>query len=196
MKVYISYSHLDKEFALKLEKSLKEQGIETWIDVFNIKDGDNVFAKIQDAISKCDFIIAILSKNYVNSQWTLQELEAFEMIDVTNGTSTIIPILIEDCELPIFLRDKMYLDFKGAFKQSFDNLVIELQKLSKTETIVTPSIQIDREQKESTIQVQVETIRNHFKKRSSFFILRSRYFYRCGNTTMVCIAKGFTHKSI
>ena len=164
MKVYISYSHLDKEFALKLEKSLKAQGIETWIDVFDLNAGDNIFAKIQSGINECDYIITILSKNYVNSQWTLQELEAFEMRDVTNGTNTIIPILIEDCELPIFLRDKLYLDFRGSFKQSFDKLVSDLQKLSKTQTIKLPSIHIDEEHKESTTQVQVETIRNHFKK--------------------------------
>jgi hypothetical protein len=164
MKIYISYSHHDKAFALKLEKALKEKGFETWIDVFDLHAGDNIFAKIQTGINECDFIITILSNHYVNSQWTLRELEAFEMRDVSNGTNTIIPILIEDCELPIFLRDKIYLDFRGSFKSSFYKLISDLNKISTTQTIKPSSIIFDQEHKESTTQFQVDAIREHFKK--------------------------------
>ena len=40
-----------------------------------------------------------------------------------------IPILLEHCELPIFMREKLYVDFTSDFEKGFDTLIQPLKKL-------------------------------------------------------------------
>src|SRR3990172_8925829 len=109
MKVFISYAHEDKLFVQRLSEILKGQNIEVWLDDFELKVGDNIIDKINKGIDQCDYIIAVLSRAYTKSHWGLKELNAFAIRELSSETNQILPILIEDCEIPIFLRDRVYL---------------------------------------------------------------------------------------
>jgi hypothetical protein len=42
----------------------------------------------------------------------------------------ILPVLVEDCEIPIFLREKMYADFRGKFADGVKPLVEALARVT------------------------------------------------------------------
>ncbi len=42
----------------------------------------------------------------------------------------VLPVLLEDCEIPIFLREKMYADFRTSFDVGLKNLVDALLKVT------------------------------------------------------------------
>jgi WD40 repeat protein len=74
--VFISYRRKNKEFAKQLNDAIRETGREVWIDWEDIPPGsvdfnDDIYRGIRGA----DAFIAILSPDYLDSEYTLGELE-------------------------------------------------------------------------------------------------------------------------
>ena len=110
-KIFLCHSSKDKTFVKRLAFSLKENGIDVWLDEWELKAGDSLIAKIQEAILDCSYLAAVISNNSINSSWVQKELNAalFEELD-NNNQVKIIPVLFENCRLPVFLREKLYVD--------------------------------------------------------------------------------------
>ncbi len=106
MKIFISYSSQDKAFATKLAQSLSNDAFEVWYDKWDIKEGDNLFEKIEENIFEISYIIPILSKEFSRSNWIQKEVSAFAFKEIASDKETILPVLIEDCEIPIILQKK------------------------------------------------------------------------------------------
>lgn len=109
--IFLSHSWKDKFFARKLAEELEEVGIKVWIDEAELKVGDSLIHKISEAIEKTDYIVAILSHSSVSSSWVQKELALAMTKEIAGKKVTVLPILIEKCEIPDFLKDKVYADF-------------------------------------------------------------------------------------
>ncbi len=123
IKVFISYSSTDKEFARRLTLSLEQYQIKCWIDERDIKVGDYILNKIEDGLLSAHFLILILSKKSVASNWVRTEWVQKFWDEVESQETLILPILIEDCEIPKILRDKKYADFRSGFEKGFFELL-------------------------------------------------------------------------
>lgn len=60
MKIFLSYSHYDKEIASYIQKNLIEKKHEVWIDQVKIKQGDNIAEKINKGIEQAEIIILLI----------------------------------------------------------------------------------------------------------------------------------------
>ena len=81
-----------KEFVNKLAKKLKENKIDVWYDQQELKLGDNILQKIEEALSEAKYIIFVLSKNGVNSNWVQLELATTLNKEIGQEETFIIPI--------------------------------------------------------------------------------------------------------
>lgn len=108
--VFISHNYMDKPLARKISAALNNYGIETWIDESEIKIGDSLIAKIRAGIDNVDYIIALISKYSVESEWVLKELDIAMNKEIEGKKVVVLPILAGKCELPGFLKGKLYLD--------------------------------------------------------------------------------------
>jgi len=141
-KVFISYSSKDDAFARKLVEKLEQIGVQVWIDYLELKVGDSLTEKISTAIDQCDYLAVILSSSSVSSKWVNLELAQAMTNELGGKNLKVLPILIEDCEMPSFLKDKVYIDFREATdSQKFDQNV---QKLARSLDI-TPKEQTKSE---------------------------------------------------
>ncbi|MCK4429930.1 MAG: toll/interleukin-1 receptor domain-containing protein [Candidatus Aminicenantes bacterium] len=74
MKIFISYAHEDRELAGNIKSTLQN---EYGFDVFLAHDDIRPTEEWEDVIilnlRKCDVLVALLTKNYINSEWTDQE---------------------------------------------------------------------------------------------------------------------------
>lgn len=122
-KVFISHSTQDKKFVKLLSSKLNEDGIQTWIDDKELAVGDNIAEKINYTISKIDYLIVVLSKSSINSKWVNFELSATRLNEISKNQNIILPILIEDCEIPYSLSDRLFLDFRFSFDDSYQKLL-------------------------------------------------------------------------
>jgi len=124
-KVFLCHSSKDKAFARMLDSRLTEQGIKVWIDETELNIGDSLMYRISDAIEDSDFVAVILSHNSVDSNWVQVELKMAMNRELSDRRIRVLPIIIESCEIPLFLKDKLYADFRNpnSFSAPFAQLL-------------------------------------------------------------------------
>jgi len=128
MPVAISYSHSDSEFALNLTRQIFLRGGHVWIDQCEIVPGESFYQKIQDAFSEANAIVAILSKESVESVWCKKEIASAMTRELNERRVLVIPILLEDCQVPFFLQDKKYADFREDFDKGISELMTAIER--------------------------------------------------------------------
>lgn len=129
--MFLSHSHVDKEFAKKLSRDLLIAKIAVWFDESEIRGGDSLSSKILEGIAEMDFFGVILSPNSVNSLWVRRELEAARDLESSVSKPKILPIQYQVCDRPGFLQDRIHIDFTKLvnYKTSFDALLNTLLDL-------------------------------------------------------------------
>ena len=145
MPIFISYSSEDSVFVDKLCANLVVRKAHVWIDRWEMKPGDSLISSIQTALEKSGAIIVILSPSYSSSPWCNKELNAGLVRELEIAGNIIIPVLIADCQRPVFLREKKYADFRKEFDKPFAELMEALGKHVniKQDEIDAPEYKID-----------------------------------------------------
>ena len=129
MSVFISYSRNDSQFVEKLSITLVQNKINVWLDKWAMKLGDSLEPRIQQALSDSSYLLVVLSKSSVESPWCKKELNTGLLRELEEKKIVVIPILLEDCEIPESLKDKLFADFTKDFNEGFETLVRPLSKL-------------------------------------------------------------------
>lgn len=109
----------------QLRKELFDKGVRIWIDESEIKVGDSLIDKIAEGIADVEFLGAVLSRNSVESNWVKEELRIAITREISGKKLKVLPILIDDCEVPVFLEHKKYADFRSSagFNTGVDELL-------------------------------------------------------------------------
>ena len=126
MSLFISYSHENKDFVDKLATQLVLKRINVWVDRWELNVGDSITERVQEAILDASNLLVILSKASVASNWCKREINAGLLIELEKKNAVIMPVLIEDCEIPLFLKDKLYADFRTNFETGLEQVVDSL----------------------------------------------------------------------
>ena len=178
-QVFLSYTSKDKPFAHKLALDLRKAGVHVWVDLFEIKIGDSLIEKIREGINKADYIGVILSPQSVNSQWVKQELNMALTQEIASQKIRVLPILIEKCDLPPFLRDKHYADFTVSYDIGLDALLNVLVPKADMSSMSAPVVgeRLSQEAKErfdeisQMMRTMLERLDsgNHMQEQKSIF---------------------------
>jgi TIR domain len=122
--IFLSHNHADKAFARRLATELTHAGAGVWIDDAEIKVGDSLIGKIEAGLIKSDYLGVILSPNSVASNWVKTELRAVLSQEITDAKVRVLPILHRECDVPLFLRDKLHANFCiGPFRKALAELL-------------------------------------------------------------------------
>ncbi len=92
--VFISYSHLDKDFALTIEEKLKSEGVRIWRDEHDLKAG-SLNEQIWEGLRSQDVVLLILSQNSTRSDWVESELEMARDREKEEGRNILCPIALD-----------------------------------------------------------------------------------------------------
>lgn len=128
MSVFISYSHQDQEVVEKIATYLVKENIHIWIDKWELNYGDSLIQRIQEALTESSVLLIMLSKASVESEWCKKELSAGLIRELEEKRVVTIPVLLETCSIPIFLREKYFADFRTDFDKSIKKLQDSLSK--------------------------------------------------------------------
>ncbi len=125
-KVFISHASEDKDrFVLGFARRLREKGIDAWVDRWEMLPGDSIVDKIfEEGIKNADAVIAVVSANSVAKKWVREELNA-SVVQRINRGSLLIPVVIDDCEVPEALQSTLWSHVKDLndYDQEFDRIV-------------------------------------------------------------------------
>lgn len=134
--IFISYSRQNLDLAMQIVKLLEESGRRVWIDQADIIAGERWENAILEGIQECALLIVIVSNVSIRSEWVTRE--TMMALDLEKP---VLPILIEDTELPDYLSNILALDIRDGLtdestlklRQSINHLVGESSRV-KTPT--------------------------------------------------------------
>jgi hypothetical protein len=67
-----------------------------------------------------------MSKASLSSEWVNREIDAAFMREIESKDTTIIPVLLEDCDIPVTVRAKRYIDLRQDFDKGIRSLIVSL----------------------------------------------------------------------
>lgn len=130
MPIFISYSHADSDFVESLAKQLVLHKHYIWLDKWELNVGDSLIQRIQSALHLTPGLIVVLSKASVESEWCKKELESGLIRELEEKRVVVFPVVKEDCDLPLFLRGKVFADFRKNFDDGFRALNEGIARIS------------------------------------------------------------------
>lgn len=124
--IFLSHSHADKDFVNKLANDLQLKDYYVWIDDAEINLGDSLIQKIREGIDNVEYVGAIISKESIESEWVKKELDIAMNQEIEGKRVKVLPLLIDDVELPGFLKGKKFADFRT--KEKYNTALKEITK--------------------------------------------------------------------
>ncbi|NKC19162.1 TIR domain-containing protein [Pseudoalteromonas sp. S4498] len=131
--VFICHASEDKEaVATPLYESLTKLGINTFIDSEAIKWGDSLVSKINTALKKSKYVVAVISEESINKSWPMKEINAVLSLEIGEENTKLLPLMVGDGDallkqLPL-LGDKLFESFNNNAEEIARKLAERLQK--------------------------------------------------------------------
>ena len=137
-KVFVSHASEDKSrFVVDFARRLRENGVDAWLDQWEMKPGDSLVDKIfEEGLKDARAVIVVLSKSSVQKPWVREELNASVVNRISRGTR-LIPVVIDDCEVPESLRSTVWqrVDDVNDYGESLQRILSAIFDVSDKPTI-------------------------------------------------------------
>ena len=142
-KVFISHASEDKErFVLAFAERLRQNGIDAWVDQWEMLPGDSLVDKIfEEGLKEAATVVVILSKFSVVKPWVRAELNAAVVKRINSG-SKLIPVVIDDCSVPEALKSTSWQTVHdlASYDKSFYRIVAAIFGLSDKPPLGLPPL--------------------------------------------------------
>ena len=122
----VDYIAFDKPWVIKLKDDLLRCGVSVWLDQDEIRPGDLFVEALEQALDNCRTVALIVSPNAISSGWVKEEYSRAMSLATAKQTSVqIIPIILQETELPGFLGNRNWVDFRddALYAQNVSKLV-------------------------------------------------------------------------
>jgi len=113
-QIFISYCHVDIQFALQLKGELERCGYIVWLDTSSIPGGDIWLEQISQGIDEAFAMISIISKNANESKWMRREY-----LYADEQGKDILPVIIDGSNCPFYMMDRQAVIYSGDFDRFF-----------------------------------------------------------------------------
>src|SRR5260370_33141356 len=104
MPFFIGYSDHDKTFVDRLAAQLAFRRRHVWVDRWELKVGDSILKRIEEALTEASGLIIVFSKSSVPSVWCRKELSAGLMPGFAERRVVVLPGLLESFPIPVSWR--------------------------------------------------------------------------------------------
>src|SRR5687768_12799236 len=121
---FISYNKADRAWAEWIAWQLEENGHTALIQAWDFRPGSNFVLEMDEAASKADRTIAVLSPSYLASLYTQPEWAAAFAGDATGGQRALLPVRVQECTLRGLLAQIIYVDLVGQDEETAKQLFL------------------------------------------------------------------------
>ena len=140
-RVFVSHASEDKErFVNRFAARLRENGVDAWLDKWEMLPGDSLVDKIfEEGLKDAQAVIVVLSRISVGKPWVREELNAAFVKRVNTG-SKLIPVVIDDCEVPEALKSTLWERIQNleSYDEGFDRILAAIFGASDKPPMGTP----------------------------------------------------------
>jgi len=123
--VFVSYAHADAAWVKALAFELRRRHIKIFFDEWELAPGDRLAHRLEEGIRNSRNGIFVVSPASVSRPWAREEYESM-LARAVAGRMRLVPVLLKDTEMPPFLANRVWVDFRTAEGASFDEKVQEL----------------------------------------------------------------------
>jgi hypothetical protein len=114
LKTFLCHGSEDKPVVRELYSLLRQDGVSPWLDETDILGGQDWDLEIKRAVRTSDVILVCLSSSSVGKEGYVQKEIKFAL-DIADekpeGTIFIIPIKLDECEMPERLKKWQWMDY-------------------------------------------------------------------------------------
>jgi hypothetical protein len=123
--VFLSYSRGDELFVARLKSALEAHGLTVWRDREEIRAGDLIVKALERGLAASRAVAFVVSPASLRSGWVEEEYARALGLIHSAKPMRLVPLLLEDAELPGFLQNRSHVDFREEenFEQSVQALV-------------------------------------------------------------------------
>ena len=125
-KVFVSHASEDKNrFVIEFATKLRENGVDAWLDKWEMLPGDSLVDKIfEEGLKEAEAVIIVLSNFSVDKPWVREELNISIVSKIGKGTK-IIPIVLDECNVPEALSSTLWekIDNLTSYDSSFKRIL-------------------------------------------------------------------------
>lgn len=137
---FISYSSKDTTLAEHLYTDLQAQSVRCWFAPEDMKTGDKIRTRIEEAIHQQEKLLLLLSQHSVESNWVADEVEAALEKEINQQREVLFPIRLDNTVMKTnqawaakLRRQRHIGDFTQwtdpqAYQQAFARLLRDLKK--------------------------------------------------------------------
>lgn len=137
--VFISHASCDKEIVRRLAVDLINEGFPVWLDEWELEVGESLINRIYGAVAESTFFVLVMSEASVRSGWVAKELNAALIMEERLGRKFLIPVLINDCEIPLQIADRLYADFSRNYLSALQDVAGVLRSVGAFDAPTEPS---------------------------------------------------------
>lgn len=154
--IFLSHTGVDKDWVRNLGERLEREGVEdhhdsrrikVFFDEWDIDYGANIVNRLNEGLSYSRFLVAILSPEFLESNWANQEWTHWFMTDPR--ADNLIPVLYRDStldgnrriELPMPFKTGRFVDFRerNNFERAFSQLLRRVRGLAPQRGVPGPA---------------------------------------------------------
>jgi TIR domain len=106
-RIFLSHAHSDLPFVQAVAEALRQQGLESWLDVEAVKPGEQMTETLANALRSASVVVAFLGDSSSSPQLN------FEIGAALGQAKPIVPVFLSDLgrsEAPPQLRDANGID--------------------------------------------------------------------------------------
>ena len=135
-KIFVSHAHEDRDAAHQLTTALAKARLDPWLDAQELRSGDELLKTIATVLAEADYFAILLSRTALTKPWVLAEMRMALTAEIEKGRPRVVVLRLDDGEVPIELRHKVYLDFRGRFDDALKELADHVRGIDRA--IPTP----------------------------------------------------------
>ncbi|OQP66524.1 hypothetical protein A3860_13650 [Niastella vici] len=111
--VFLSYRSVNRFWVLNLYDVLKELDYKVFLDQYELLDGDELIAKLQDGLAMSQAGVLIWSTAAADSKWVFKEFQTMETRATNDEKFRFVPVKLDGQQLPVFAQNRVFEDFSS-----------------------------------------------------------------------------------
>jgi len=120
--VFVSYRSTDRAWAMSLVERLDGAGLRVFIDQRELEFGEQLGGQLEVALKRSRSAVVLVSKGWLESPWCQAEGQVLTKRAVEDKSFKLVPLRLDESEMPPFLDTRLWVDFKGTARAEGDKL--------------------------------------------------------------------------